>query len=347
MASPTADNPVKSDPRIEVDVDSIMKSIREELSRTRAGFIEGRMHPGAQHQISFQELDEYLLTDLLRYHGEEFVRKVYRSILHREPDSEGLEYCVSMLRAKNLSKVDLVRQIRFSREGMQAGVTVWPLSGNVLFIPEPLFVPVDPDGSIAAVEHANGYTLTDFCRLHDGAFVRNAYLRLLRREPDARGFEEYLDALRCGRLLKSEILEALRYSDEGRAANVFVHGLARHRWLRRLQRVPLVGRALGIAKAALHLPEYVRNIERQEARLEYFKAHSGEEWLRLQERLARSISDLEELQQRVAAGLSGVEDSASIRAWLRRIAATLEDMSWQVRAQQNDKADTADLTTPD
>jgi hypothetical protein len=341
MANTTADKPVKPDPRIDVDVDSLMKSIGEELSRARAGFIDGRMHQVAQNQIPLQELDDYRPTELLRPQGDEFVRDVYRGILHREPDSEGLDYWVSMLRAKNLSKVDLVRHIRFSREGLQA---LWPLSGNVPLTPRPLLVPIDPDRSTAAVGRAHGCRLDDFYRFHDGAFVRNAYLRLLRREPDARGFEEYLDALRCGRLLKSEILEALRYSDEGRAANVFVHGLTRHRWLRRLQRVPLIGRALGIAKVALRLPEYVRNIERQEARLEYYKAHSGEESLGLQARLAACISDLQAVQQRVAAGVHAVEDLASVRAWLGRIAVTLEGVSRQVGAQKNRKADTVDLT---
>ena len=56
----------------------------------------------------------------------------------------------------------------------------------------------------------------------DDAFVRGAYLTLVRREPDAGGFQGYLERLRAG-VSKVQIAREIRFSAEGRASGVDLH----------------------------------------------------------------------------------------------------------------------------
>jgi hypothetical protein len=79
--------------------------------------------------------------------------------------------------------------------------------------------------------------------LVDQAFVRAAYLQVLRREPDAEGLAHHLALLRAGRTRTAIVLDLAR-SAEGRAAAVPIRGLRRALWTIRLGRLPALGAAI-------------------------------------------------------------------------------------------------------
>ncbi len=70
------------------------------------------------------------------------------------------------------------------------------------------------------------YYIHEFLVYDDAEFVRNAYLGILKREPDEVGFDANVSALRRGGS-KEQILQDLMMSEEGRAAGIEVGGLAR------------------------------------------------------------------------------------------------------------------------
>lgn len=62
-------------------------------------------------------------------------------------------------------------------------------------------------------------------QLNDEEFVRAAYVRLFRREPDLHGLRHNADQLRAGRMTKPELLTALAQSPEGREYGVRFVGM--------------------------------------------------------------------------------------------------------------------------
>lgn len=84
------------------------------------------------------------------------------------------------------------------------------------------------------------YHVKDLLKYHDRQFVWNAYLALLKREPDEEGFTRFLEKLQSGQLNKIEVLARLRYSPEGKRKKVTIDGLRIPALLRRLYRLPLM-----------------------------------------------------------------------------------------------------------
>ena len=118
-----------------------------------------------------------------------------------------------------------------------------------------------------ALEQRDRYKLSDLLGFHDEAFVRNAYAVILKREPDDAGFAEYFGNLRSGRYSKIDILRSLRFSPEGRKANVSVEGLSWFVQWRKLYRVPVLGYLLQLAVAILRLPVLIANHRRLESHM--------------------------------------------------------------------------------
>ena len=130
------------------------------------------------------------------------------------------------------------------------------------------------------LEKREQYELSDLLGYHDEAFIRNAYRVILKREPDDSGFVKYLDNLRSGRYSKIDILRSLRFSPEGRNANVQIKGLGRLTFFRKLYRVPVAGYLLRLAVAVVRLPVLITNHRRLEshtaAQLERIASHVNE-----------------------------------------------------------------------
>jgi SAM-dependent methyltransferase len=119
--------------------------------------------------------------------------------------------------------------------------------------------------SAAPFEPKDRYTVDDFLPYHDEEFLTRVYRGVLRRQPDGTGFASFLEQLRRGSLSKVEALGRIRYSAEGRAAQVPIVGLAPRFALRMMRRIPLLGRIVAIAQYVVRLPELAGNHERLEA----------------------------------------------------------------------------------
>ncbi len=115
------------------------------------------------------------------------------------------------------------------------------------------------------LEKREQYQLSDLLGFHDEAFISNAYRVILKREPDDAGFAQYLKHLRSGRYSKIDILRSLRFSPEGRNANVQIKGLGRFTYFRKLYRVPVAGYLLRLAVAVVRLPVLITHHRQLEA----------------------------------------------------------------------------------
>src|SRR5439155_16329109 len=81
-------------------------------------------------------------------------------------------------------------------------------------------------GLLGDMEPHDRYTLSEFMSFDGEDFIRNAYLGLLRREPDPDGLATFLADLQTLRRTKLEILKILLHSPEGRAVGARIRGLA-------------------------------------------------------------------------------------------------------------------------
>ena len=111
----------------------------------------------------------------------------------------------------------------------------------------------------------DGYRIDDFLQFHDKDFLNNAYLAVLKRQPDLEGYNYYLRNLRQGMMTKPEILGRLRYSSEGKAKSVRIKGLW---WMFLIQtsfRIPILGYLSRLATGLLKLPVLIANFQKLEA----------------------------------------------------------------------------------
>ncbi len=115
------------------------------------------------------------------------------------------------------------------------------------------------------LEKREQYHLNDLLGFHDEAFISNAYKVILKREPDDAGFAQYLKHLRSGRYSKIDILRSLKFSPEGRNANVQINGLSRLTYFRKLYRVPIAGYLLRLVVAIVRLPVLITHHRQLEA----------------------------------------------------------------------------------
>lgn len=101
------------------------------------------------------------------------------------------------------------------------------------------------------------YHYREFLQFDDEAFVQNAFLCILQREPDPAGLQSYLNKLHAG-VEKQGILAELSGSEEARRYGVRIRGLKGYRMIARLRRVrtlrPLAQRLLGLYRRICELP---------------------------------------------------------------------------------------------
>jgi len=67
---------------------------------------------------------EFTLPELLAASDETFVSTAYRAVLRREPEQEGIDHYLGMLRSGRLSKVEILAELRWSHEGKARSVHV-------------------------------------------------------------------------------------------------------------------------------------------------------------------------------------------------------------------------------
>jgi len=105
----------------------------------------------------------------------------------------------------------------------------------------------------------------DLHKYHDEEFIRNSYRKILKRGPDAHGFNDYLMKLRSGTMNKTEILGRLRYSKEGRKKPVKIKDLFLKFLANTSFRIPVIGYVLKLLISIIRFPQIIRDIQGYEA----------------------------------------------------------------------------------
>lgn len=135
---------------------------------------------------SFEQKNEYVLGDLVRFDDVEFISHAYRALLLREPDEHARSY-LRDLRSGAMSKIEILGEIRFSREGLARSVHV-----DGLLIPYKLRrlckVPLVGGGLSWLLHFLRQPKLMDRIESHVGAvggsifFLRNDLAKLAREQ---------------------------------------------------------------------------------------------------------------------------------------------------------------------
>ena len=126
----------------EINVDELMKRIRAEVAgRREYKESNGLLLHHAQKtsplqltnlifQASFKPKfdNNNHISELLKYHHEKFVKNAYLTILHRNPDSSGLENYLRLLDGGKVSKIEILGRLRYSPEGRRVGSKIRSLA---------------------------------------------------------------------------------------------------------------------------------------------------------------------------------------------------------------------------
>jgi hypothetical protein len=153
--------------------------------------------------------------------GPEFLGQAYLLVLGRPIDPEGFRNYDAKLRS-GTSKLSILAELCASPEGQAHGTNI------------PDLLPMSGGLSPGATD------ILELLTLDDSAFIDCAYKTLLRRTPDAVGFDRYLQMIRSG-TSKMRIVSLLCLSAEGRTAAPSLQGLRRALRQHRLANSWLIG----------------------------------------------------------------------------------------------------------
>ncbi len=169
--------------------------------------------------------------------------------------------------------------------------------------------------------HSDGhYHVNDLLKYHDRTFIQNAYRAILKRGPDATGYQSFIDSLRSAQLNKIDILAQLRYSAEGRAKQVEIEGLRLPAMIRKAYRVPVLGYLLNLSVAMARLPLLLRNQQQ-------FETHT----IAQQEMIVEHLNHLDRTLRSHAEEVAQVFDKQSESS--RKLAVELQQQAEQARVQ--------------
>ena len=112
-----------------VDVQRLMHQIRANVANQQRPAESQNGTAPDQSNGHFEHKNHYHVNDLLRFHGEDFVRQAYRALLRREPDDPGMAHHLEQLATGRFNKLDVLASLHASPEGRSTQVT---LSGLTL-----------------------------------------------------------------------------------------------------------------------------------------------------------------------------------------------------------------------
>lgn len=205
--------------------------------------------------------------------------------------------------------------------------------------PEPQPLPAEESPSQMSFEQRlrlpskPAYHYREFLQFDDEAFVRNAFLCILQREPDPAGLQSYLNKLNDG-IEKQGILAELSGSEEAKRYGVRIRGLKGYRMIARLRRIrtlrPIAQRLLGLYRRICELPnteemnQYRANILQQLS------------WMSRQLQASERITELsrqqiEQLKQQTG---KQCEDNTLLRKENQTLSKQLANLSHKIAYQQ-------------
>jgi len=185
-----------------------------------------------------------------------------------------------------------------------------------------------------------GASLSDLLACDGADFVSLAYRTILGRDADEQGKRDLLQALVEGRN-KVELLGNLRWSPEGRRVGRAIPGLRTRYLVRRLYRLPVIGRPLRLLTALPRVPRMMRDMT--------LLGHAQRKQQMTQAELARALSTtqvaLRQVQDRLEAALDQTRGLPERVAQLAgRLEAVEDGGNWVdplilLSDQQNEQAD--------
>ncbi len=112
-----------------LSIDKIMQEIKQEVQKYKepAKYIEIPSSTNACNAPSAKSLEDksyYTIADFTQYDDREFITNLYRKILDREPDTQGMRQHLDQLHNGEHSKIEILTAIRFSKEGKSKNVKV-------------------------------------------------------------------------------------------------------------------------------------------------------------------------------------------------------------------------------
>jgi SAM-dependent methyltransferase len=156
-----------------------------------------------------------------------------------------------------------------------------------------------------------GYHINDFLKYDGQEFVSNAYRGILGREAEYEGLNTYMTHLLKGELTKTQILEALRYSPEGKAKDIPIRGIRLPYLIHSAYRLPGLGFLIQLMADIVQLTKTLRYLR---SRIEILN-HGKADQQALEVAIADSVSQNELRELAVnKADFSVVEQIREIKA---------------------------------
>ncbi len=158
----------------------------------------------------------------------------------------------------NISSIDTDALMKTIHEGVQK---TSQLSSSFIAAELPSFT----EDVVAPVKERalplkDQYSIQDFSGFSNEEFIANACRVILQREPNSGEFFHILESLERGDLTKAEVLGIFRFSPEGKEKKVTIKGVLIPFMVRRMGRVPVVGKVVRICSCVYRLPMLVKNI---------------------------------------------------------------------------------------
>ncbi|MBT4522015.1 MAG: DUF4214 domain-containing protein [Halieaceae bacterium] len=149
-------------------------------------------------------------------------------------------------------EINLIRRKILQNQREAAWMQLWSF--------EPLELP-DTSEMLEVDADRNSWPLAELLCYHDRLFVHNAYVAVLKRDPDKDGMGSALSLLRGGHMSRVEWLLGLCNGPEGSSHQVQVVGLSNAFTKQKIYRIPVIGRLLRFARVLAHLPQMQRDVE--------------------------------------------------------------------------------------
>lgn len=130
---------------VELSVTEIMKKIKYESEKqkdiseiqippmTDDLFAEEYKDIIKHKNIIFEIKDTYEYSDFTKYHDIEFMTNLYKAILKREPDQQGMTHYLNLLRSGKKSKSEIISIVRYSQEGKRIRVNILGINKRYIY----------------------------------------------------------------------------------------------------------------------------------------------------------------------------------------------------------------------
>jgi FkbM family methyltransferase len=181
------------------------------------------------------------IAELLQHDGTRFVQCAYMTLLKRPADPDGLAHYTDSLHL-GVSKHEVIRQLRDSREGRSRNVDLAGLQGalqRARLARVLRRVAEAPKSLVRSSTLRSRGALDQLLALHNDEFVRGAYAAVLQRPPDIDGYSFYLNRLQRG-TPKWQLLAEMADSEEAKGRER-LGGLDALIRAQRRARFPLIG----------------------------------------------------------------------------------------------------------